>query len=279
MNFNLAAMTQRAKPRRAKWIVLPAIHPTVSMAADLAAIYLLVVNAWKKAAAEQILPAYTAATKAIADHGGRNMVKVADDLSDVNGSVNGAGEQVTRLLVSITPMIRRWATKAEKWHRLKWAASIASAAGPDVLTLMAAEDVHETIEAIIARNVALIRSVAEETRARIADIILRGFQGRTETREVARQIAAGIDMSRRRALGIASDQNVKLASALDTRRMVQAGIDIWKWRHSGKVHFRPEHKARDGNIYTWQNAPADLPGELPFCGCAKQAMLNLAALG
>ena len=81
-------------------------------------------------------------------------------------------------------------------------------------------------------------------------------------------------MGRARSIRIAGDQTVKLASELTRERRRQAGLTMWKWRHSGKVHFRPEHKERDGQIYTDETAPKDLPGVLPYCGCVEQAVLE-----
>jgi uncharacterized protein with gpF-like domain len=80
---------------------------------------------------------------------------------------------------------------------------------------------------------------------------------------------------------------VKLASALDAERQRQAGMDVWKWNHSDKLHPRPEHVARDGKLYADEPEhrgklgngqevlvpPPDRPGELPFCGCVRQAVL------
>lgn len=88
---------------------------------------------------------------------------------------------------------------------------------------------------------------------------------------------------------MAADQNVKLSSALNEERRRQAGITSWSWVHSGKVHFREEHKARDGLLYSEdpgkvgdkyqgkriRKPPADKPGELPWCGCTSRAVLIL----
>jgi uncharacterized protein with gpF-like domain len=56
--------------------------------------------------------------------------------------------------------------------------------------------------------------------------------------------------------------------------MRQAGIDDWDWMHSGKLHPRAEHKARHRKRYSFSNPPADMPGEKPFCGCRKLAVVE-----
>lgn len=159
----------------------------------------------------------------------------------------------------------------------------------DLATLIGPQDVRETLETVIARNVALVRSVSDQTRERIADAVFRGLQARTPPRTVAREIAEAVAMGRKRALRIAADQNVKLGSALNEERRRQAGIDSFTWVHSGKMHSRPEHVARDGKLYsenaervgqeyegrTIRKVPEDKPGELPYCGCTSRAVLIL----
>ena len=79
---------------------------------------------------------------------------------------------------------------------------------------------------------------------------------------------------RARSQRIASDQLTKLNSSLASERRRQAGLDEWEWKSSHKLHFRPEHAARDGKVYSDATAPNDLPGQLPFCGCRELAVLN-----
>lgn len=153
--------------------------------------------------------------------------------------------------------------------------NVFSAASVDLTTMLGPVDAKETLDTVLARNVALIRDVSEEARGRIADIVLRGLQARTPAREVAKELNEAIGKSQARSVRIASDQLNKLTSALDAERQRQAGIEEWIWRHSGKRHPREDHLARNGKHYTDETAPEDEPGELPFCGCRRQAWLNL----
>jgi uncharacterized protein with gpF-like domain len=59
--------------------------------------------------------------------------------------------------------------------------------------------------------------------------------------------------------------------------MQQAGIDEFEWVHSGKVHFRPWHRARNGKRFKLEGEipPDDMPGIPIFCGCRKRAVLPL----
>jgi SPP1 gp7 family putative phage head morphogenesis protein len=152
---------------------------------------------------------------------------------------------------------------------------VLTATGVQLDTVMTQGDVAEPIQAFVQRNVALVRSVSDEARGRISDIVFRGFQSRTPIAEVARDLREAADLGRARAIRIAADQSQKLSAALDTERMIQAGIEKWEWLHSGKLHYRPEHLARNHKVYSWDDPPPDTPGELPFCGCRKMGVLDL----
>jgi uncharacterized protein with gpF-like domain len=66
-----------------------------------------------------------------------------------------------------------------------------------------------------------------------------------------------------------------ISNRLADERRREAGIERWQWVHSQKENGREEHEARDGEEYSDQDAPEDLPGALPNCGCRSLAVLNL----
>lgn len=275
MTFNLAAMVMRTTAPRRSVIPLPVIYPTKALQGELAGVYLRIVREWERLGREVIVPAYSSAMAELQRGGLRDAMRISDDLADIRNAQEGAGAAADRILIALTPFLRRWAERFEQWHRLKWTRNIFTATRVDLSTLIGPEAVRETLESVLGRNVALIRSVSDETRARIADIVFRGFQSRSPARDVAREIRDATGMARTRSLGIAIDQSNKLSALLDDERMREAGIDDWRWIHSGKKHFRPTHRARSGRIYNVNNQPADLPGMLPYCGCKKQAIIRL----
>lgn len=264
-HFDLAALTRRARNPRKRQIELREIVPTNALATDLFAIYRPVITTWTEAL-PRILAAYE---RTLTEREG-----IRDSVSDIQSSLDFAKSEINRLLLVLTPSLRRWALSVEKWHRGKWIANTLAATGVSLDTLIGPEDVAEPVSAVIARNAALVRDVSAQTENRIADIVFRAFTARTPARDVAKEMSEAVGMGRKRALRIASDQTTKLASELDGERMRQAGIEAWLWRSSHKQNFRPEHQARDGKRYTWSDAPNDLPGQLPFCGCRKQALVS-----
>lgn len=263
MKFDLA---RRARRNSRKPVVLPPIFTTQALADDLAILYLRVVNTWRDK------------TEAIVDSYDRTLGQLlqTDSVEETGGQIDEVAEAINRLVLELTPDLRRWAFRVEQWHRGKWARAVLSAVEVELSTLIGPEDVAETIEAVLRRNTSLIRDVGEQIRQRIADAVFRGFTARSPAREIAKEIREATSMGRARAIRIAADQTTKLSSALDAQRQRQAGLDHWKWRHSGKLHPRPEHVARDGKIYTDKTAPEDEPGELPYCGCVRQGVLVFA---
>lgn len=264
MRYDLASMVKRAGKRR-KSVALPVIIPPQHFAKSWAGVYMQVVRAWDRIAKEAILPAYQRALDQM----------IRDDVGDVETTVSFGEAEITRLIFSLTPDMREIILRVEKWQRAKWVQNVLTAGGVDLSTLVGPEDVRVALETVLARNVALIKDVGRQQQSRMVDATFRALQRRAPAAELARELTQISQMSRRRALGIASDQLQKLSAELDRERRRQAGIDEWIWRHSEKAHPRPVHVARDGKHYTDATAPDDLPGELPYCGCKAQPFLDL----
>lgn len=280
MKYDLAMMAKRQGLKRRETPFAPIIM-TSAYSDALAAISRSILAPWLNAKS-QISEIYARELSR------RLQQDSIDDLTSLFASLGG---QVDRLILDLTPAMQNWAIQVEGWHRGKWSRSVLAGTDVDISTMIGPTDSIETIEAFMARQTALIRRVSDDTRAKIADLVYRGLQQRLASNVVGREIARITGLSRKRANRIAADQSVKLASALDAQRQREAGLTVWKWRHSGKLHYRPEHKARDGNLYADLPAdrgttssgeiisappePDDLPGIPPYCGCVRQGMLLL----
>lgn len=262
--FDLAQLARRQRNIRRSSIELRDIVPPAVLATDLyRACYLPVVQAW------------TAALPRIAAEYERSLGElVQDSPADVRAEIDGAAEQVNRLLLLLTPNLREWALRTETWYRGKWRGAVLSATGVDLGTMLGPEDVRASLETVIEWNTSLIRDVSDQARQRIGSTVFDGLGNRTPAREVAKGIREKVDMSKRRSIAIASDQLNKLTSSLAEERRREAGIDTWMWRHSRKAHPRTDHQARDGKEYTDATAPKDMPSQLPYCGCRSQAVIR-----
>lgn len=264
MRYSLAAMTRRTRNPRRSAIVLRDIVPPATLATDLfRSAFLPVIQTWEAA-----IPAI------VAEYERTLSAMTTDAPADVEAQLSFVEQEVNRLLLVLTPRLRDWALRVERWQRGKWRGAVLSATGVDLQTLIGPEDVRETLETTINWNVALVKDVSAQAQQRISNAVFSGLNERKPSREVAKEIREATGMARRRSINIASDQLSKVTSALADERRREAGIDTWKWHHSGKLHPRAEHQARNGKEYTDATAPADLPGRLPFCGCRSQAVLT-----
>lgn len=268
MNFDLATMASR-KRRSRRPVTFRPILTTAAQAADLTAIYARMLEPWSRA--DEILGDQYGNELALRYDSGEKLI--TDSPSDLGATTDAIAAAVNRLVLELTPAQRRWALRVESWHRGKWIRAVLAGVEIDLETLLGPEDARETIDALLVRNTSLVRDINEQARGKIADAVLRGYQQRTPITEVTKEVREATAFARARARRVAADQTVKLASALDRERQRQAGLNHWKWRHSHKLNYRPEHLARDGKLYTDKTAPEDEPGELPFCGCVRQAVL------
>jgi SPP1 gp7 family putative phage head morphogenesis protein len=258
--FNLARL-KRAKGNRRRVIKFRPIKPSLRERRQLAAIATSVVD-FTFGFTDELMQAY----------GDPAIVRDAAP-DDIDRIIKMIITQTNAIMARVQIRVRGWAEDAEKRHRGDWADAVLIATGVNIETILDPHDVRETVAAVINRSTALIRDVSDEARKRIGDIVYGGVTKRTPPAELSKAIREVEPMSRRRAINIAADQAQKLNAALDRARQEEAGIPGFTWRHSGKVHAREEHLARDGEYFPWDDPPEDLPGELPFCGCSAQATL------
>lgn len=267
MAYDLAAMARRARNTRRKSVTFRSIIAPAMLAGELYAQgYAPMVNLWTEAL-PQIIAAYEQSL-ALTD-------STADSPERISATISRVDDEAARVILTVRLRLSQWALRFEAWHRAKWRGAVLTATGVDLGTMLGPSEVRETLAGMLERNVSLVKSVSEQARARIADAVFRGLSQRIPAREVAKDIRESVGMARRRALNVASDQLVKVNASLNSERRREAGIDTWAWASSHKVHFRPEHAARDGQRYTDADAPQDLPGMLPYCGCTERAVLSL----
>jgi len=271
MKINLAAQSRAAGVRR-KTVEMREIVPTKAQETDLARLYIAVMRVWANGARDRIMPAYRASlAQQMADG------LTLDRAGDVEVEIEAVEGEAVRSIFTFRGLFQAWANAFQRWHMRKIVDQLRYATNVDLGTQLHAGDVAETIEDVLARNVALVRNVSDQARGRIADIVFRGLQNRTPARDVAKEINAALQLGRDRSLRIASDQLQKLSAALDQERQEQLGMTEFEWMHSGKLHYRPEHLARNGKTFAWNSEVGrnDPPGRAPFCGCKAKGILRL----
>lgn len=279
MRYDLATLARRARNPRRKAIVLRDIAPPATLATDLyLSAYAPIVALWARQSA-RIMAEYERSLAAL----------TTDSPVDLERLLAEGGDEFSRLFVLLTASLRDWSVRVERYQRGKWRGAVLSASGVDIETLIGPEDARETLAEYVGWNTSLIRDVSDQARRRISNAVFAGLTQRKPAREVAAQVREAVAMTRRRSIGIASDQLSKLTSALADERRREAGLDVWEWRHSMKRHPRADHQARNGRLYSESKVrtgtivegktveaepPADdKPGRPPYCGCRALSVL------
>ncbi|WP_261154206.1 phage head morphogenesis protein [Serratia ficaria] len=127
---------------------------------------------------------------------------------------------------------------------------------------------REMQELWVSENTRLIKSIPADELSDMEGIIQRGVMNGSSADTIKKQIQDRYGVTERRAKLIAVDQIGKANSALTKQRQSDAGISGYKWRGVLDERERPEHRAREGNSYKWNNPPPDgHPGQPMRCRC------------
>lgn len=233
--------SQRIKPRR-----FAQIRPTQALASNIAAPHFAIVRAWAEA-----LPDILAAVPF-----GRSAVAAA---------IEQAAARIGSTVAQAKALFPRIVDQFERWHAAQWTSRVRASTGIDVSMFTSSQDVADPIAATVQWNRALADDIHSQVKTKLAAALLVGGVAAADAKAKAADVIA---KARKRAAGIGSDQSVKASAGMTHARMAAAGLTQWMWQHKTEVHYRPEHKARNGKVYTDDTAPDDLPGTLPFCRCA-----------
>lgn len=250
--------------RKAK--TLRAIEPTTALEFELLSIYRTIVEYWAHFISEKLLPTY-----------GVTLLLLQDAASDnLASTLLSAEEGSNRLVFGLKIPLENWLKRFGQWHLFKWLSGLKNTLGIDQAPWLTPEDAPDVMRAAAERNAALIRNVSGKIQNDVATATWEAVVHKKPRTDLAKDLSKVIDGGISRAKFIARDQTNKLSANLDEFRQRQAGITQYKWLHSGKAHPRPEHVARDGKIFSWDNPPYDgHPGTLPNCGCKAMAYIPL----
>ena len=143
--------------------------------------------------------------------------------------------------------------------------------------------VNDVIQASIAENVGLIKSIAQQHLTAVEGHVMRSVQAGRDLGTLAQALEAQFDVTKRRAALIARDQNNKATATITRTRHMELGVQeaIWVHSHGGKVP-RPTHvkagrdKVRYNVAEGWYDPHEKKniwPGELINCRCIARAVI------
>lgn len=149
----------------------------------------------------------------------------------------------------------------------------------------------EVSEAIVAENVALIRSIPEKYFDQISKAVKESIMDGGGIADIVPVVTKYNGVTMRRAANIALDQTRKAYNAANKATMERAGIKAFRWLHTGRSKEpRPSHLRMSGNVYRFDNLPIinkeqvdkgyaspqrGLPGEAINCTCTMAAVIEL----
>ncbi len=176
-------------------------------------------------------------------------------------------------------MAKHFATKATERSDAALKAAMRKAGLTVRFTLTPAA--NDALQAVIAENVGLIKSIASEHLSDVQGILMRSVARGRDIGGMTKELEARYGITRRRAGLIARDQNNKATAIIQQVRQKELGITEAVWLHStaGK-HPRPSHVAMNGKRYLIAEGMYDddegrkiLPGELINCRCFCKAVI------
>lgn len=127
----------------------------------------------------------------------------------------------------------------------------------------------DTTAAFIKDNVRRIESISEDYFHDIEQITLRAFRIGGRAEDLAIELQERYDVSASKAALIAQDQIGKLNGEIVMSRQKGLGIRSYIWSTSEDERVRPEHEARDGDEFDWNDPPKDgHPGQAIRCRCS-----------
>lgn len=131
-------------------------------------------------------------------------------------------------------------------------AALKSAARREALSIKfkATASSQDALQAVVAENVGLIRSIASEHLTDVQGLVMRSASMGRDVGWLTKELQARYGVTKRRAALIARDQSNKSTAVITKVRQQELGITeaIWMHSHGGK-HPRPSHVKMDGKKY------------------------------
>lgn len=144
------------------------------------------------------------------------------------------------------------------------------------------EPMRDVMNASIAEQVSLIKSIPEKYFTEVEGLVMRSVTAGRDLGPLAQELQGRYGVTRKRAALIARDQNNKATASITRVRHLEMGIKraIWVHSHAGKEP-RPTHLENDGKEYDvetgWLDPAVDehiFPGQLINCRCFSRPVVE-----
>lgn len=265
MSYSLRKLAKAAGIRRQVIVLRPQYVPLYEEV-SLAQIVAAPVAVWEKGVAD-ILSIYQSSLS--------QMTRDSAE-GDMSAAILSLDTRAQQAVVSVIPALDQWLAEFYTRHLRRFIANVKSSVRIDPFPYIDVNAAAEDIALFQSRMTDLIRSVADQARKDVGEAVWQGLIERKPYREVGKAIAERLQIARKRANFIASDQSNKLNALLTEIRQEEAGITKFKWETAKDSRVRPEHAILQGKVFEWKKPPSvGLPGTPPRCRCTGAAYLDL----
>lgn len=137
---------------------------------------------------------------------------------------------------------------------------------------------NDALQAVIAENIGLIKSISSEHLQGAQGILMRSVSRGRDLGGMTKELEERYGITRRRAAGIAKDQNNKATAIIQRVRQKELGITEAFWLHNSSKHPRQSHVDANGKRYEiakgmWIDGEYILPGEKINCHCLSRSII------
>lgn len=178
------------------------------------------------------------------------------------------------------PKAEQFIRNAAQYHKDQSSAAITKATGVDLMRIIHQEKLAPALNLKVEENVDLIKTIPQTLLGRVKAAVLRNATAGASPVPLVDQIQAISGSTYSRAKLIARDQTAKTNASLTELRDEALGITEYRWMTSRDERVRPSHRAKQGQIFRYDDPPADTgnPGHDYQCRCVAQAIIDLDKL-
>lgn len=193
----------------------------------------------------------------------------------ITSTMDTLGDTVTKAILAgsiLTGIVTTQGTSITTWNNRKYDKPLYNIIG---LNNLGADRVEDMVTSWTTENIRLIKGVNDDQVKNLETLLLRNTRDPLGAGELTKQIRKIIKSSLNRSTLIARDQTLKLNGQYDRAKQTQAGVDSFIWRTSRDERVRPEHRAREGKVYSWKTgANGEFPGQPIKCRCTAEPNLE-----
>ena len=140
--------------------------------------------------------------------------------------------------------------------------------GVDLTPFFRGADIQDEIDAQIAANVSLIKSIPSQYTDKLEALVMNALQTGQTNEELAQEIKKLGHSTDFRARLIAADQMGKINGAITKVRHLDIGFESYTWSTSKDERVRPDHEKKHGETFRWDDPPSGgHPGQPVRCRC------------